>query len=511
MLKNLSFHILFAILTVYFIFSFKKKLIVPDVFKYFLLLPLIGLITALFSDSILFALLNSFSLFLYISFGLILFNSLTRKELPPLIEMIIYATAFISALGIIQFFWPGFLTDTPNVPGKWKVISTFGNPAYLAAYLAGILPLAWQKYFKDKNITNLIMALLPLLCLTLTFARASWLSLLFILTIWIIVNKKLPYKQILALGLLILILITLIISSQPDFKKHFLNLDSWKGRFFLWQINTQVIKDHWLTGVGLNQFRIHQLSYQQQLLQEDPKLVKIYAPFAPVEEYVHNDFLQVFAELGIFGFLLFLYSLYLIFRKFKKLAKDPASLEFAALLGLAALAINALFFFPFYLPATLLLAIFLVTILCYSDKSSLNLSIGITAQLLTTLAAIIIIFISLSTFLGDIYLEKGSQALQAGRPQISLRYLKKAVSLNRWSGENRYFLAKAYYFNEQYALALPQIKQGLTSFRNYYIYTLQAFLYNKLQFKKQAKELFWLLRTALPGQKLNLNYGLALE
>lgn len=512
LVKQVFFNIIFGFLAIYIAWIEKpNKIIIPNLFKPLFIIFIISLFSALWSKQQLFSSLNSCLLLFYILLGIFMINFLRKKDFETIIEILLYSTAFISIIGIIQFFFPNFLTPDADVPGKWRVISSFGNPSYLAAFLVGILPLAWQRYSQKKNLENSIFLILPLICLILTFSRASWLSILIIALIWLFAYKKFSLKYFLITTFIAILIISSIAATQPGFKKQLLNFDSLKGRFFLSQMSLLIIKNHWLTGVGLNQFRYHYLDYQYQMLKENPALATTYAPFAPVEEYIHNDFLQIFAELGIFGFTALIFFLYIIFKYLLLFSKKPLSLEFASLLGLLAILINAVFFFPFYLPPTLLLTIFFISIIGLSEKKTTTINFNISIKILLTIIALPTIIISINTLIGDISLENGAQNLNENKLIKSTAYFQKAVKLNPWSGENRYFLAKTYFLSKEYNKAQAEIFKCLQSSRNYYIYTLQVFLYNMNHQKQKANTITNYLETALPGRKLTLKYGLSME
>ncbi|MBU0579768.1 MAG: O-antigen ligase family protein [Candidatus Margulisbacteria bacterium] len=476
-----------------------------------LILTGFSFVISLFSKQIIFASLNSYLLFQYVLFGLIIVNIFSKNDFVEHTQILLYITALIALWGIIQFFFPGLFSPYSYLPGKWKVFSTFGNPSYLAAFLAGLIPLSINNYLQKKSKESFFIALLPILCLLLTFARASWLSIIIVLLFWITRIKKIPWFKIVVYSGLIILIITLIIQTHSGFKKHFFNFNSLKGRFFLWKISAHVMKDHWLVGLGLNQFRCTHFDYQYKMLKTQPQLAQLYAPFAPVEEYLHNDFLQIFVELGLIGLIIFIYLLYRIFKTAQPYFKKPFSFEFAAFLGLLALLINALFFFPFYLPPTLLLSMFLLSIISNQEKTFITFKLHIITKIVLSSFALLTIFLCFRVGLGDIYLEKGYQALNKNLLNIAYTNFQQAVHYNPWSGENRYFLAKTLYYQKQFPAALKELTKAELSFRNYYTQALAVFIYHKQGAFIKNKQLVDYINKALPGQKITLEYGLSLE
>ncbi len=125
------------------------------------------------------------------------------------------------------------------------------------------------------------------------------------------------------------------------------------GRYPVYQITWRMIKDKPVFGRGLNSFGADFFHYRAET--EMSKLPMIDQPGAFRE--THNDYLQVWEELGIIGLLLFGALLILPYlegwRKARK-SSDPKTIYWAGMLclGMVFTAIACLAFFPFRLSIT---------------------------------------------------------------------------------------------------------------------------------------------------------------
>ena len=113
-------------------------------------------------------------------------------------------------------------------------------------------------------------------------------------------------------------------------------------RFAIWTDTLSLIQQHPLIGVGLGNLKVHFPSVQKES-------ISLYTQYL---KDAHNDYLQIWAELGLVGLTLFvclLASLGVFLVKTHKTCKDDLTkkLELQAMgLSLAGIGINALFCFP---------------------------------------------------------------------------------------------------------------------------------------------------------------------
>ncbi|NLJ84791.1 MAG: O-antigen ligase family protein [Halanaerobiaceae bacterium] len=152
---------------------------------------------------------------------------------------------------------------------------------------------------KGKPYSYFVYLFLPasVCALLATQSRGAWLGFAGMFVILILLNYK---KKIALIFLVILVLAAGLLMINPTLNDRFLSIFSLeKGgnmtRIHIWQASLDMIKDKPLQGVGLGVF---------------PDVYPEYAPPAAKKEktfaFAHNIFLQMAAELGLFGLLLFI-------------------------------------------------------------------------------------------------------------------------------------------------------------------------------------------------------------
>lgn len=120
-------------------------------------------------------------------------------------------------------------------------------------------------------------------------------------------------------------------------------------RLAFWSNSTAMIRDHFLFGVGAGNFRIIYPLYSHEIV-DDPitgDRTQLYR--------LHNDPLQMFAELGLIGFLILCWAAFAAVRMCRRLLKKSLSRAaklriIAAISAMSGLLVCSLFSFPFQRP-----------------------------------------------------------------------------------------------------------------------------------------------------------------
>lgn len=243
----------------------------------------------------------------------------TKEELKKC-GTILGASLFLVALyGLYQNF-------TGNISTEWidtemfdsiggRVVSTFENPNMLGLYLILLLPMIAALGIGEKNWWRkpgyLLTFAVGAACLIYTWARGAWLGFLFAAVIFLLMwNRRtmgVLIAGILALPMAIPFLPESIVSRFSSIGD--LTDTSTNYRVFIWRGSTNMLKDYWLTGIGVGE-------------QAFDKIYPYYS-FAGIEKapHAHNLFLQLFIEVGVLGFIVFLAMLICLFQSGFSLAK----------------------------------------------------------------------------------------------------------------------------------------------------------------------------------------------
>lgn len=306
-LVSLKYTLLIFVLTV---FSFIIKLIVDKKFKIkkipfgysviFFIIPLIASAITSFTRGESFEKLVVYMISFVVLFLIVnLIDS--KRKLYFLILTIIIASLLISFYGLYQYkvgaaVKESWVDKELNPDLRTRVYSTLDNPNILAEYLVMVIPLTFALFWTSKKKLNKLLFLLAVgvqfLCILLTFSRGGWLGLALAMIIFaFFVDRRLILLYIAAgIGLLIIspeVILTRIatIGNTQD--------TSTAYRFPLWMAALDMIRDFWITGVGLGPMAFKAI-YPQ------------YMRLGIMAVHTHNIFLQMFVETGIFGFIGFL-------------------------------------------------------------------------------------------------------------------------------------------------------------------------------------------------------------
>ncbi len=288
-----------------------------------------------------------FILILFITLYISLENLIARDIylIDYFMKGVVIITVIISIYGLLQVAGIDFVKwDIKNSP-----LSTLGRRNFAAEYLVMVIPYVYYFIFKEKrNWLLYILLLLFILHLIFTFTRASYISffvsciLFFILT-----GRRVSINRKVIIFLCILFFSRIAFSDISTFERGTI-----KSRFLIWNVTLKMIKENPLMGVGPGNFVITYPYYAKG----ETKALK--GPSLLVDS-VHNDYLEVCAETGVVGLLLFLYLLFSFFRVSFVLYRGMEGKERVLIAGIissvVAICVNALASFPFKNPATLLL------------------------------------------------------------------------------------------------------------------------------------------------------------
>lgn len=234
----------------------------------------------------------------------------------------------------------GGVSVLESLSGRWlRAYGSLPHPNILAGFLVICLLMLAGLYFSAKKLKErciyLIIFCFLILGLFLTFSRGAWLTLfisLFFLLILVWTQNQSFRKPLLELIVIVLtmaILFSLIISDPVLTRisgEQRLEIKSTEQRVLYTGWAREIIKENWLFGVGIGNFTlfVHD-NINAGLKSWD------YQP-------VHNIYLLIFCELGIFGLLIFglliFYLTKIFFASFKKNKNNWFLIYSTAILGI---------------------------------------------------------------------------------------------------------------------------------------------------------------------------------
>jgi O-antigen ligase len=126
------------------------------------------------------------------------------------------------------------------------------------------------------------------------------------------------------------------------------------GRFHIWQITWQIIRDYPILGAGLDAFGVAYTKYDTS----NGNMAVFRA---------HNDFLQILADAGILGFACVVGFIFLLFKKglpiiSKSKDKFRKSVAIGSLGGCLGILMHSFFDFPLRTPSNMLFFLILATL-----------------------------------------------------------------------------------------------------------------------------------------------------
>ncbi len=203
-------------------------------------------------------------------------------------------------------------------------VSSLQDPNRFAHSLSvGLIAAAYLACVCRCNRRYLYIALVPLLALGvfLSGSRGTWMAVLAAIAAGGLFTKSKIYKIILISFLVIIIFFnSLIIGVMPSLMAERISsmttlADRGSGRLDIWMVGTEMVKDNWLAGVGINSFPTAYNDY-------------IFKAAAGIKDRgvmrdAHNTFLCILAELGLLGFLLFSMFWLVSWKSIIKLRGDP--------------------------------------------------------------------------------------------------------------------------------------------------------------------------------------------
>lgn len=401
---------------------------------------------------------------------------------------IVAATTFLfSFIGCLQHLF-GF----PALGMVKKVPSTFGNPNFAVHVLAMAIPViaACLFLYKEKEMVCFlgICGSVSLTYLFYTRSQAGQIALFltgFILAVQMLYDRKRPdsmvrfdrFKIIVTTGafILFLILVNLPQASHVRYDKA-RNLEAIaqiykdpgkaaSGRLKSWSNSLVLIREHLLLGVGLNNYGIFYPAYCHAV---KPTC----RPPGKDLTHAHNEYIQIAAELGIPGLILFLSLIFaMLWQPFRLIRKAPDAqtrvISMGILAGVVGLGVESFFSFPLRLQVPLLfLALYMAivgTLDCQNDSAKKSVSVkkiaakSLAGIFLVLLAAVFLA--NISRIKSDYHYYKANQFVMSQQWEPAMKQSRLSQKYDLFHFDNRMLLGRVYLEARQIDKALAQFSR----------------------------------------------------
>lgn len=323
----------------------------------------------------------------FVSQALIFFiviNSIRdSKELKHFLTLMVIVSMLVSALGLLQYYFPGNEGIQTFIRQAVPPGATFGNKNMAIHFIVMTLPLSIVFWLRATHFPKILFftssTILCSLFLIHSHTRAGWLSMFIeisFLSIFLLYdflkNKKNPfiikdgfkYKKMMILLIGLIIWIIAINVTKQGFTN---NLDKVSQRFMsmsyseskkagnerlpAWFNTLEMIKEHPVAGVGIGQWAVHYPLYYDRVEKD-----KIFNEQIRLR-HLHNEYLEIFANVGIIGYAFLLWLAYLVITTSYKILANVNSenryLILGMVLALTGFTVTSNFTFPIkvYSPA----------------------------------------------------------------------------------------------------------------------------------------------------------------
>ncbi len=284
----------------------------------------------------------------FLAYIAVQFLNLNIMEIKVIAFAIAFTSAVVSGYGILQIV--GVYDMPPDQYGNPNPITTFGLSNFAVEYLLLAFPLTVAFAIAERGLLRwlfLFSALITFLYIFGAKNRAGWvgaitffLSLGFIYSLHLIRNGF-PVKKLLKYSSVFILLLALFLSFFMMFTdygksialrfKSFVQIgpgSSVSTRLLAWDAGFDMIAKNPIVGVGAGNYEIFSWKYAPRLLDELTMHTNTRV------DKSHNEYLQIFADLGIVGFSIFIVIILVIFSVYMNIFKRAEEYDFFVATGL---------------------------------------------------------------------------------------------------------------------------------------------------------------------------------
>ena len=469
--------------------------------------------------------------FLLVLFLLYLTVAYTCSQLDNQARLIRYLLLTLFVVSVLSLYGCTMGCSLEPVSPSETLFRLFGNTNYGSAYLLTVIPLGlalsliapyrWERALWGTTL------FLSMVLLTFSMVRGAWVSIL--IGLWILVRILFNREQspgilrspprlsqgasIVLLGSAVLVAYALwpiCLSGLTSFGERMASLfdpeaGSLQVRLAFWKGSLRMIRDHLWTGVGIGNFSLAYVPFRSAFNYRNPGIRP---------EHPHNEYLNLWAELGPLGLLVLLWLVVRIIRLGWSLARRPEGdkgVVAGVLGGLAASAAYAHLFYVVHVPASAMNVAILLGMLDGMDRRVEQEERGTPIRLTYLLPGLLVMcLLSFQYFVrplaGEIHYFLAQRDFKEKRMEAGLRQLERSLQWDPHSYEAWYRQAVVLFRMGRYPQTIQAAGEALKIHPKMEIaYGMMGSAYLNLGKETKAKEIF------LRAKALNPNYPHALN
>ncbi|MEA1909977.1 MAG: O-antigen ligase family protein [Patescibacteria group bacterium] len=219
------------------------------------------------------------------------FNGNAKEAIRYVFGGLFVSSVILSMIALYQVISGNFITIDN------RASSVFVSANYLSLYLAPVFVLGsgllLTFYKKWQKIIVILGLLLIISAIYFTFSYASWLAIAVGLGMLLLLIKK-HWYVIVGVGAAALLAISQMSSVKFLQMFDFSGRSSSHVRLEIWQTAGLMVKENWLTGIGLGQFQDRYVSFAERIFHPPLEFLVLHS---------HNTFIHFWVTAGLFGFV----------------------------------------------------------------------------------------------------------------------------------------------------------------------------------------------------------------
>lgn len=291
----------------------------PSFYKYFLIFVVLTLLSTIFSQDFQNSLKDNKEIFIFLLIPITIYFINSRKKLDTSLAVLFVSTLIAALKGLYTTIKSGSIDTSHRLVGFSSHWMTYSG----LLMLAFIFYLVYLFYLRNRKRQIFVGIGLMIIAAAIFFSltRSAWVGICVAIGSFIVY-----YKPKILFGAIPALIVVLIILPQPVKKRIFsifdLNDVTNKDRLHMFYTGVKIFKDFPWTGVGPDNVKKLYPQYRHPQAEKN-------------NPHLHNNFLQILSERGIFAFIGILAAFLVIF--INLVAKIKNSVEYPKTIALGVL------------------------------------------------------------------------------------------------------------------------------------------------------------------------------